>query len=58
LLYERYKQGDWIIATDGELEELEKDGRFGEVYCNERAEVRKKYDTRGVLFHSSGQNLP
>lgn len=58
LLYERYEQGNWVIATDGELEELEKDGRFRKVYCNEKAEVRKRYDTRGVLFHKSAGPVP
>jgi hypothetical protein len=58
LLYERYDQGNWVIATDGELEELEKDSRFRKVYCNEKAEVRKRYDTRGVLFHKSAAPVP
>ncbi len=51
LLYQHYGQGDWVIATAGELQELEQDGRFEEVYQNEKAEVRKRENTRGVLFH-------
>jgi len=57
-LYQHYQQGDWVIATAGELEELEQDGRFKKVYYNEKAEMRKRIgSTRGALFHKSAPKL-
>ncbi len=53
-VYQRYQQGDWILATAGDLKELEEDGRFRKVYYNENAEMRRrKPNTRGALFHKS-----
>ena len=52
-VYQHYERGDWIIATAGELKELEQDGRLEKVYYNEKAEVRRKENTRGALFHKS-----
>ena len=53
LVYQHYDRGDWVIATAGELEELEQDGRFRRVYYNKNAEMRKRKNTRGALFHKS-----
>jgi len=51
-LYERYDAGTWILATDGELKELEQDGRLRKVYHNDKAEMRgQNRNTRGSLFH-------
>lgn len=52
LLYERYEQGDWVVATGKHLEELQADGRFRMVYYKEKAERRKR-DAPGALFHKS-----
>jgi len=51
LLYQNYEQGGWIIATYTDLKKLEKDGRFAEVYLNEKAEIQRKRNIRGALFH-------
>jgi 4-amino-4-deoxy-L-arabinose transferase-like glycosyltransferase len=53
LLYQDYDRGDWVVATDKDLQELEKDGRFTKVYLDENAEVQKKANIRGALFHKS-----
>ena len=53
LLYQHYERGDWVLATAGELEELEQDNRLKKAYYNENAEMRKKGNTRGALFHKS-----
>jgi 4-amino-4-deoxy-L-arabinose transferase-like glycosyltransferase len=54
LVYQLYQQGDWILATNGDLKELEEDGRFRKAYYNENAEMRgRKENTRGALFHKS-----
>lgn len=51
-LYERYNAGTWILATDGEMEELEQDGWLRKVYHNDKAEMRgRNRNTRGSLFH-------
>lgn len=52
LVYEHYERGDWVLATAGELEQLESDRRFEKVYHNENAEMRSQSNnTRGALFH-------
>jgi 4-amino-4-deoxy-L-arabinose transferase-like glycosyltransferase len=56
-VYEHYEHGDWVLATDGELEELEKDGRFRKVYHNESAEMRSQSENiRGSLFHKTAEH--
>jgi hypothetical protein len=52
-LYQRYEQGDWILATDSDVNDLEKDGRFDKVYYKAiQPELRR--DATGGLFHKSG----
>jgi 4-amino-4-deoxy-L-arabinose transferase-like glycosyltransferase len=53
VLYERYEQGDWVVATAGHLEKLQTDGRLRMVYYKEKAERRWQQDAPGVLFHKS-----
>jgi 4-amino-4-deoxy-L-arabinose transferase-like glycosyltransferase len=53
LLYERYEQGDWVVATDEQLEKLQADGRLRMVYYKEKAERIKQEDVPGGLFHKS-----
>jgi len=53
-LYRRYEQGEWVLATAGELKELEKDSRLRKVYHSDEAEMRSRTkNTRGSLFHKS-----
>ena len=52
LLYERYRQDDWVVCTFDYLQELAPDERFKKVYYSERAKGKKE-DTGGVLFHKS-----
>jgi 4-amino-4-deoxy-L-arabinose transferase-like glycosyltransferase len=52
VLYERYEQGDWVVATAGHLEKLQADGRLKMVYYKEKAE-RTEHDVPGALFHRS-----
>jgi 4-amino-4-deoxy-L-arabinose transferase-like glycosyltransferase len=55
-VYEHYERGDWVLATDGELEQLEKDGRFRKVYHNEDAEMKSQsQNIRGSLFHKTAE---
>jgi 4-amino-4-deoxy-L-arabinose transferase-like glycosyltransferase len=51
LLYQHYDRGQWVIATDQELKELEQDGRLRKVYYNENAEMHSDRNVRGALFH-------
>ncbi|MCX5634411.1 MAG: hypothetical protein NTW55_01020, partial [Planctomycetota bacterium] len=54
LLYEHYREGDWVVATSGYLKDLAGDTQFRVVY---RKEIDKKSDekedTGGALFHKS-----
>lgn len=53
-LYNRYEQGDWIVATSGYLKDLAGDTRFREVYHKEiDKKGEEKEDTGGILFHKS-----
>ena len=52
-LYEHYKQGDWLVATAGHLQELLQDGRLRMVYYRKKAERRRQDDASGALFHKS-----
>jgi len=53
VLYERYEQGDWVIATAGHLEKLQTDGRLKMVYYKQKAERTGQQDAPGALFHKS-----
>lgn len=53
VLYNRYEQGDWVVATAGHLEELQTDGRLKMVYYKQKAERRGQQDAPGALFHKS-----
>ena len=54
LVYKHYERGDWVLATAGELEQLESDRRFEKVYRNKNAEMRSQSkNTRGAFFHKS-----
>jgi 4-amino-4-deoxy-L-arabinose transferase-like glycosyltransferase len=53
VLYEHYKQGDWILATGGYLEKLIEDVSFRKVYFMEKAERRRRHNSAGALFHKS-----
>jgi 4-amino-4-deoxy-L-arabinose transferase-like glycosyltransferase len=51
-LYQRYQQGDWVVATPERVEILEKDGRFEQAhYKPEQSDLRR--DAAGGLFHKS-----
>ena len=56
LLYERYRQGDWVVCVSGYLQELASDERFRKVYCSELLEGAKQ-DTAGALFHRTAAIL-
>jgi hypothetical protein len=53
VLYERYRQGDWVVATAGHLEKLQADNKLRMVYYKEKAERRGQEDAPGALFHKS-----
>jgi 4-amino-4-deoxy-L-arabinose transferase-like glycosyltransferase len=53
VLYERYEQGDWVVATAGHLEKLQTDGKMKMVYYKQKAERRWQQDAPGALFHKS-----
>jgi 4-amino-4-deoxy-L-arabinose transferase-like glycosyltransferase len=53
VLYDRYEQGDWVVATAGHLEKLQTDGRLRMVYYRQKAERRKQQVGSGALFHKS-----
>ncbi len=50
MLYRRYEQGDWVVATGSHLKKLQTDGKLRMVYYKEKAE-RAKHDVPGALFH-------
>lgn len=52
-LYNRYEQGDWVVATAGYLEKLQTDDRLKMVYYKQKAERRGQQDAPGALFHKS-----
>ena len=52
-LYELYEAGNWVVATAGQLEKLEADGRFRMVYRKEKAERRWGQNVPGIVFHKS-----
>jgi 4-amino-4-deoxy-L-arabinose transferase-like glycosyltransferase len=53
VLYNRYEQGDWVVATAGHLEVLQTDGKMKMVYYKQKAERRWQQDAPGALFHKS-----
>jgi 4-amino-4-deoxy-L-arabinose transferase-like glycosyltransferase len=53
-LYQDYQNGDWIVATGKQAEELAKDVRFRRVYYNPKEEFYQGKWTGGALFHKSG----
>jgi 4-amino-4-deoxy-L-arabinose transferase-like glycosyltransferase len=52
-LYNRYEQGDWVVATADHLKKLQTDGRLRMVYYKQKAERRWQEDAPGALFHKS-----
>ena len=50
-LYERYEQGNWVVATAGHLEKLQDEDKLKMVYYREKAERRWQQDAPGALFH-------
>jgi len=52
-LYNRYLQGQWIIATGKSYEELIKDGRFNTVFYRPIAERSGSNDIGGALLHNT-----
>ncbi|MFA5251775.1 MAG: glycosyltransferase family 39 protein [Phycisphaerae bacterium] len=54
VLYERYEQGDWIVATADHLEKLQADdGRLRKVYYKQKAVRAWRQQAPGALFHKS-----
>jgi hypothetical protein len=53
VLYKHYKDGNWVIATVDHLEKLSQDDRFRMVYYREKAELRRRDNASGALFHKS-----
>jgi len=53
VLYKHYKEGNWVIATVDHLGKLSQDDRFRMVYYREKAELRKRDNASGALFHKS-----
>jgi hypothetical protein len=49
-IYQLYDKGDWILATDKDLKELQSNNRLNMVYYNEKAEVQIKRNVAGALF--------
>ncbi|MGA2914916.1 MAG: glycosyltransferase family 39 protein [Sedimentisphaerales bacterium] len=54
IIYQYYDKGDWIVATDNELKELQSDNRLNMVYYNDKAEVQFNRNIAGALFRKSG----
>ncbi|MCD4830633.1 MAG: glycosyltransferase family 39 protein [Anaerohalosphaeraceae bacterium] len=50
-IYERYENGEWIIATGGSYDDLIRDGRFNVVFEHEKAERKGLEDVAGALLH-------
>ncbi len=53
MIYQIYDKGDWILATDDELKELQSNNRLNMVYYNEKAEVQINRNVAGALFRKS-----
>jgi 4-amino-4-deoxy-L-arabinose transferase-like glycosyltransferase len=53
VLYERYEQGDWVVATADRLEKLQTDGGLRMVYYKQKAERKGQDDAPGALLHKS-----
>lgn len=53
VLYERYDQGDWVVAASGHLEKLQADGKMKMVYYKQKADREGRRDSSGALFHKS-----
>ncbi len=49
-LYDRYQQGEWVVAVSGYVKDMDKDNRFRRVFYRERKQGLKE-DTSGALFH-------
>jgi 4-amino-4-deoxy-L-arabinose transferase-like glycosyltransferase len=50
MIYQLYDKGNWILATDNELKELQSNNRLNIVYYNEKAEVQINRNVAGALF--------
>ncbi|OHB42564.1 MAG: hypothetical protein A2Y13_04590 [Planctomycetes bacterium GWC2_45_44] len=53
MIYQLYDKGDWILATENDLKELQADNRLNMVYYNDKAEVQIDKNTAGALFRKS-----
>jgi 4-amino-4-deoxy-L-arabinose transferase-like glycosyltransferase len=53
MIYQLYDKGDWILATDDELKELQSNNRLNMVYYDEKAEVQIDRNVAGALFRKS-----
>jgi 4-amino-4-deoxy-L-arabinose transferase-like glycosyltransferase len=53
IIYQHFYKGDWILATDNDLKELQSDKLLNMVYYNEKAEVQVKKNIAGALFRKS-----
>jgi 4-amino-4-deoxy-L-arabinose transferase-like glycosyltransferase len=49
-IFQHYDKGDWIIATDSELKELQSKNRMNIVYSNEKAAVQSDRNIAGAVF--------
>lgn len=56
-LYERYQQGDWVVAGGEELQKLTPDERFRKVYHRQKAEYWRRGFNSWTLFHKSAPAL-
>jgi 4-amino-4-deoxy-L-arabinose transferase-like glycosyltransferase len=57
VLYNRYEQGDWVVATADYLEKLQADGKLRMVYYKQKAERRGQQNAPGALFHKSALSV-
>ena len=53
MIYQLYDKGDWILAADDELKELQSNNRLNMVYYDEKAEVQINRNVAGALFRKS-----
>jgi 4-amino-4-deoxy-L-arabinose transferase-like glycosyltransferase len=53
IIYQKYDKGDWILATENDLKELQSANRLNMAYYNDKAEVQIDKNIPGALFRKS-----
>ncbi len=57
VIYQDYDKGGWILATDNDLKQLQKDNRLNMVYYNDKAETELNKNIAGALFRKAGDAI-